>query len=142
MFFLISPEFCKFMFFFSRIYTLVPPDPPHQGVPYCLKFFKPFCPKNMSFQSIKYWFPVFSEFSYTIQSFPRDCQKYKGFSKFIKEKCSGCDFQLILPNRNHRFESWCSDASLDTNISKLDLHHFLMSYDIKRLHKFRGGNLR
>ena len=33
----------------EQTYGLVP----HLGVPFCLKFFKPFCPKNMSFQSIK-----------------------------------------------------------------------------------------
>jgi hypothetical protein len=53
-------------------------------------------------------------------------------------------FSIILfknnlrPNWNHRFESWGSDTSLDTNISKIDGCHILMSYasfDIKILHK-------
>ena len=36
--------------------------------------------------------------------------------------------QFLRPNRNHRFESWGSDASLDTNIGKIDRCHILMSY--------------
>ena len=60
----------------------------------------------MSWQSIKE-FPQFSEISCTIFCFLRMGQKYKGFSKFIREDLSNKLFNYFILKQIYFLQIWC-----------------------------------